>query len=497
MANTQNIPKNTWKYNLRDERTRLANRKIAIFVPLGLGATGKEGTPIIASTWDTEVAKLMGTDPVNKSLIDGFAENTANSQFTLLPFNMETATPAKGSFDISYTDISLPGSTDPTPSFTAIGKVVFAINEKRFEVTTALYDTAESLADSIIAIIMSDGDLTATKQVNGDVVTVELVTVSTGETANLTSFEWLKDDVDYVLPANATFTDALFSGGEESTDLAEKIALYKIELRNAGYTQFMSPYIDEPSLKQIYEGFNLVWDDQIVNDIQFVPMMHIVVISVDTIIDAQEYALQNANLTLSIIPEKSFTGDLAKRMGRDNGSIFMEYQSDRIVNGMNILVANLTPTNYWTEQEADTLIGYGLSPMGESNLKEPMIIRLVSSYKEAIDSQPISMLASVLGAIWVIVGVVIFNEIIKNKKYILVNSRAGGNKVTAGMIGTDLYNFIVANYVEGDDRIIDEFPADNVSVTKVSDNSINSVITFTIPDGLTFMSTSLLQILGG
>ena len=495
MVKTINIPKNSWEYTAEDNRKRLSTRKAAVLMPFGVGSTGVEGTPLIGSSWD-DIKDKMGVDNINKSLIDGFAENTGNAQFTVLPFSMVAATPATADFTISYLDPALPGDTNPTPSMTTVGNLVFAINENRYQVAVALYDTVDTLADAIIATIMSDGQIVATKSTITNGVTIDLKTLDTGETANQTSFEWLVNDPDWVTPGNATGNDPIFSGGTESTNLAEKIALYKTTLRNGAFTQFMSPYIDEVHLKEIYEGFNSVWYDQIVNNIQFVPMMHIVVISAETILDAQEYALQTANLSLAIIPEKDFKGDIVKRMGRANGSIFMKYQNYRIVNSMDILVDNLTPTNYWTEQEADTLIGLGLSPMGESHVGEPMIIRLVSSYKEANNSKPINMLTSVLGAIWFISGVTIFNDTLKGKQYILVNSRAGGNKITAAMISIELFNYINTNYAQGDDRIVDEFATDQVSVVKSAEDTVDCVITFIVPDGLTFMNTTFIQILG-
>lgn len=497
MATTQNIPKHTWAYNVRDNRARQSTRRIAVFLPLGIGATAKEGTLIHASQWDRDLESKLGIDPINKSMIDGFAQNTNNSQFTILPFTMESPTPAKATMSITYKDSSLPGLSNPTPSLTTAGNIIFAINESYYSVATAQYDTIESLVDSIVATLMSDGQVIATKTSITNGIAIEMTTVSTGETANLTSFEWLEDNENWVLPGNLTTTEPVFLGGKESTDLSEKIELYKTELRYGGYTQFMSPYIETEDIAQIYNGFNKIWDDQLINNTQFVPLLHIVVIAVDTLLEAQEFAEDNSFLSLSIIPDKGFKGDLAKRTGRINGDIFMSYQQNRITNSMHLLCNNLTTTKYWTEQESDILLSKGLSPLGKSSNSEPMIIRLISSYKESSDSKPINMLTSVLGAIWVVKGVVEFNESILNKKYVLVNRRAGGNKITAAIISVDLFNYITTNFATGDDRIIDEFNTEQVSVIKSSDDKVDCAITFTVPDGLTFMNTTFLQILGG
>ena len=496
MSQTQNIPKQTFKYDLKDYRKRMSTRRLAVFLPLGTGATAVEGTPLIASQWDAELEAKMGNDPINKSMIDGFAQNTSKAQVTILPFIMKDPTSAKATMDLIYVDSALPGETNPTPSVTREGNLVFSINEDRYTIAVPQYERIENIVDALIAIITSDGQITATKKSITNGTTIDMTSISTGETANQTSFEWLVNDSDWVLPGNMTITDPLFSGGTESTDLSEKIALYKTELRYGGYTQFMSPYTESHSLKQIYNGFNQIWSDQIVNKLQFVPLLHIVVIAVETLLEAQEYAQDNAMLTLSIIPDR-FKGDLAKRTGRINGDIFMVYQQNRLVNSMHLTCKNLSSTKYWSEQEADTLLGLGLSPLGESSNGEAMIIRLVSSYKESIDSQPISMLTSVLGAIWVITGIVNFNDAVLNGKYVLVNKQAGGNKITAAMLSIDLFNFITTNFSSGEDRVIDEFTTDQVSVIKVADNKVDCTISFVVPDGLTFINTTFLQILGG
>ncbi|MGL5955395.1 MAG: hypothetical protein ACRC0X_02130 [Brevinema sp.] len=481
-------PINTFQVKVEDLRRQLSTRKAVFFLPFGTAYTGVEGEELSASSWNSELEKKLGQDLNNKALIEGFTQNSDNPLFIVLPFIMSDPTSASANIVLSYRDSSV-------SEFTTNGMVKFYIGENLYHIDIDAHSTIETLADTITATLNSDGQVTAQKTSEGDTVMISMKTVDMGEISNMQHFVFIETELH---PGNLHYVaDPFFEGGTDSTNLTEKIILYKKTLQTGNFTQFISPYTETERLNQIYEGFDQVWDNQKIGDVQFVPMLHLIIKQFDDILDAEEYIELNRKYTLGVIPDKGSVWNLMKEMGRLNGDIFSFVRDKRIRNGIFIPLSNTVGViNYYDDTEVEALLSMGLSPLTKTENNNPQIERLVSTWKATELNQPVDYLTNVLGAVWVVKSIIGLTDDIHKRGNLLRDDNPTDGFITTGAIAIEMSDFIQLNLTGVSDPVIKNFNPEDISVIE-NPTGVDITFSFETYQGLKAIFTRFNQKIGG